>query len=97
MNQPNITGNMPEIKFSTGVISATIWKNIGNSKNGETTEFRTISLQRRYTDKTGEWKSTNNMRINDVPKAIVVLQQAYEHLVLRGQGSSLVVEEQIVM
>lgn len=77
-------GNKPEKKFSTGVISATVWKNNGVSKqNGQTTEFKTITLQRRYTDKDGKWQSTNSMRINDLPKASLVLQKAYEYLVLR--------------
>ena len=81
MNQENI----PEKKFSTGVVSATIWKNKGISKDGNSVEFKTISLQRRYTDKSGEWKSTNSLRINDLPKAILVLNKAYEHIVLKEQ------------
>jgi hypothetical protein len=77
-------GNMPEKKFSTGVVSATVWKNNGVSKKtGESTEFRTISLQRRYTDKDGNWQTTNSLRINDLPKASLVLGKAYEYLVLK--------------
>ena len=81
MNQENI----PEKKSSTGVVSATIWKNKGISKASMPVEFRTVSLQRRYTDKSGEWKSTNSLRTNDLPKAILVLSKAYEHLVLKEQ------------
>lgn len=95
--------NVPEKKFSTGVISATVWKNNGTSKRtGEPVEFRTISLQRRYTDKDGKWQTSSNLRINDLPKASLVLQKAYEYLVLRGeeiasQDISDVNEEEIVM
>jgi len=82
-------GNKPEKKFSTGVISATVWKNNGVSKQtGQTTEFKTITLQRRYTDKDGKWQSTNSMRINDLPKASLVLQKAYEYLVLKDISDS---------
>ena len=78
-------GNMPEKKFSTGAISATIWKNQGVSKiNNEPVEFRTIALQRSYKDKEGAWKSTSSLRINDLPKASLVLDKAYEYLVLKG-------------
>jgi len=77
--------NKPEIKFSTGVISATIWRNTGIRKTGEETEFRTVSLQRRYTDKKGEWQSTSSMRVNDLPKAALVLNKAYEYLVIKQQ------------
>ena len=83
------TGNQPEKKFSTGAISATVWKNNGTSKKtGESVEYRTITLQRRYTDKDGKWQTSNSMRVNDLPKASLVLQKAYEYLVLKGQASS---------
>lgn len=82
MNQENT----PEKKFSTGVINATIWKNRGINKNGNPVEFRTVSLQRRYKDNNGEWKSTNSLRTNDLPKASLVLDKAYEYLVLREEG-----------
>jgi len=76
--------NLPEKRFSTGVVNATIWKNLGVNPKGEPTEYRTISLQRRYKDKQGEWQSTNSLRVNDLPKATLVLQKAYEHLVLKS-------------
>jgi len=94
--------HMPEKKFSTGAISATIWKNNGKSKKtGEPVEFRTIQIDRRYADKEGNWQSTNSLRLNDLPKASLVLQKAYEYLVLKGQDSAssekLEIEEEIVM
>jgi len=85
--------NLPEQKFSAGVISATIWKNQGTSKKGEEVEYRTISLQRSYTDKEGNWKSTNSFRVNDLPKAMLVLNKAYEYLVLKQSET----EEEVVM
>ena len=75
---------MPEKRFSTGVIQAAVWKYNSQTKDGKETEYRTISLQRRYTDPKGEWKSTSSLRINDLPKAALVLQKAYEYLVLKG-------------
>ncbi len=79
--------NQPEMKFSTGAISATVWKNTGIKKDGEETEFNTISLQRRYTDKKGEWQSTSSLRINDLPKAALVLNKAFEYLVIKQQDT----------
>jgi hypothetical protein len=78
-------GNYPEKSFRAGGVSATVWKNHGKSVNGEATEYRTISIERRYTDKQGEWKSTNSMRLNDLPKAKVALDEAYKYLVLNEQ------------
>ena len=93
---------LPEKKFSTGAICATIWKNNGASKSGVPVEYRTIQLDRRYKDKEGNWQSTASLRLNDLPKASLVLQKAYEYLVLKGQdssdsSSSNEVDEDIVM
>ena len=85
VQQAQSTGNTPEKKFRAGAISATIWLNKGHTQNGEETEYRTISIERIYTDKEGKWQSTNSMRINDLPKASVVLQKSYEYLVLNEQ------------
>jgi hypothetical protein len=80
--------NMPEKKFSTGVISATIWSNEAKLKDGQSAEFKTISLQRRYKDKDGVWKTSAQLRLNDLPKATLVLNKAYEYLVLRESAHS---------
>lgn len=88
MEKTNSPGNQPEEKFSTGAISATVWKNTGKSKKtGEDVEFRTITLQRAYKDKNDEWQHTNSMRVNDLPKAALVINKAYEYLVLRDTSS----------
>lgn len=75
----DVKGNLPEKKFRAGAISATIWRN--KAQDGE---YKTISLERHYTDKEGKWQSTSSFRLNDLPKASVVLQKAYEFLVLEG-------------
>ncbi|MEA3430713.1 MAG: hypothetical protein U9R08_05550 [Nanoarchaeota archaeon] len=86
---------LPEMKFSTGAIQVTVWKNEGQLKTGEKTEYRTVSFGRRYKDKNGEWKSTNSLRVNDLPRAVVLLNKAFEHLVLRNQD--VIQEENIVL
>ena len=83
--------NRPEKVFSTGAVQAAVWKNDA-VKDGKKTEFRTVNLQRRYTDKTGEWKSTSTLRINDLPKAALALNKAFEYLVLKGQDSEFAEE-----
>jgi hypothetical protein len=77
--------NVPEKKFRAGAISVTVWKNKGQGREGESVEYQTISIDRNYKDKEGEWKSTNSLRVNDLPKASVVLQKAYEYIVLKEQ------------
>jgi len=79
----SVSGNIPEKRFSTGAINATVWQNEGKSKDGEVVSFRTVSLQRRYKDKDGNWQSTNSLRVNDLPRASLVLQKAFEFAVLK--------------
>jgi hypothetical protein len=81
----SLAGNLPEKKFRAGAISATVWLNKGQRANGEESEFRTIAVERSYTDKQGKWQSTNSFRVGDLPKAAVVMQRAYEFLVLNEQ------------
>lgn len=69
----------PEQKFKAGAISATLWKN-QSQKNGQTIEYHTVSLERNYKDQSGQWKSTSSMRQTDLPKAVLVLSKAFEHL-----------------
>lgn len=79
--------NTPEKKFSAGAVSAAIWKNNGSSrKTGEAVEYRTITLQRSYKNKEGIWQTSNSLRVSDLPKATLVLDKAYEHIVLRNQN-----------
>jgi hypothetical protein len=84
----NESKNVPEKKFSTGVITATVWQNQGKSRSGEPVAYRTVSLQRRYKDKNGVWQTANSFRVNDLPKAALVLEKAYEYLVLREQEAA---------
>jgi hypothetical protein len=79
-------GLAPEKKFRAGAISATVWKNQGTSKDGKAVEYRTVSLQRSYTDRSGAWQTTTTMRVNDLPRATLVLTKAYEYLALKEQS-----------
>ena len=76
-------GNLPEKKFSTGALVATVWQNQGKSKEGDEVSYRTVSFQRRYKDKKGDWQSTSTLRVNDLPKASLILEKAYEYLVMK--------------
>ena len=50
-------------------------------------EYRTVSFQRSYKDKKDDtWKTTSSLRLHDLPKATLVLQKAYEYLVMREQA-----------
>jgi hypothetical protein len=85
MENVQIGVNSPIQKFSAGAVTATVWENNGTSKEGQPVNYKTISFDRRYKDRAGEWKSTSSLRVTDIPKAVVVLNKAFEFSVLRGQ------------
>ena len=85
-NEAVQTANVPEKKFRAGVVSATIWQNKGVGGDGKSITYRTVSFQRSYKDRNGTWQNANSLRINDLPKAALVLQKAYEYLVIRDQA-----------
>ena len=70
--------------FRSGAIQVAIWENQAKNPDGTTRPFHTVSFDRRYKDQSGEWKSTNQLRVNDLPKATLILQKAYEYLALTG-------------
>jgi len=91
--------NIPEKKFSTGAVTATVWQNQGKGRNNETVSYRTVSLQRRYKDRNGVWQTANSFRVNDLPKASLVLQKAFEYIVLREHepaSESYDIEEEMI-
>ena len=92
MNKMEQEKNKPEKKFSTGAISATVWKNVRMGKDGKPFEAHSVSLERRYTDKTGQWQSTNSLRPNDLPKAALVIEEAFRYIVLNGKEEPIKAE-----
>lgn len=83
--------NLPEKKFRSGPISVTIWKNRKKIGDDKVSYFYTITLERSY-KKDNEWKSTNIYRTNDIPKVIVLLNKAYEYLVVQKSDKEIAEE-----
>jgi len=72
----------PEISFKAGSITAAVW--INNSGKGD---YYTVSLKRDYKEN-DQWKTTNSLRVNDLPKAKMVLEKAYEFTVMNKKMSA---------
>lgn len=77
-----------EKKYNAGGISATIWKNSTKSEDGKPQSYNTISIDRKYKDKEGNWKSTTSMRITDLPKVQLVASEAFKFLSLKDDAQS---------
>ncbi len=74
----------PEIVFKVGAVRASIFRNT-IEKNGKLIPLPKVAIEVRYKDKTGQWNGTNSLSLNDLPKAILALQKAFEYLMEHKQ------------
>ena len=82
--------NQPEIRFRAGECSASIFAH-DIQKDGKSFNVKRAVFQKRYKNADGEWRTTQGLNMNDIPRAIVVLQNAYEYMLaqrgeLQGSG-----------
>tara|TARA_Y100000310_G_C20682783_1_gene817022 strand:- start:1192 stop:1491 length:300 start_codon:yes stop_codon:yes gene_type:complete len=80
--------NLPEKKLRSGSVYLTIWKNKKQINNDKVAYYYTVTLERRY-KKDGEWKASNTYRVNDLPKAVMLLDKAYEFMTLEKSGKEM--------
>lgn len=91
---PHVSDNKgPEKKFRAGAVAATVWRNDRQRATGETFSYHTVSLDRSYKDQAGNWKTASSLRLQDLPKAALVLNEAYKYLALNGASADEVVVE----
>ena len=69
----------PETVFKVGAVRAAIFRNT-IEKAGQLIPLPKVVIEVRYKDKTGQWQGTNSLSLNDLPKAILALQKAFEYL-----------------
>ena len=72
--------NTPLWRNQVGPFRASIWEN-QRTTNGKTFTVRELSFSKRYRTENGEYKDTTKYQTNDIPKAILALNKAYEQLV----------------
>ena len=70
----------PVKKIKVGGIEAAVWEN--TSKEGN--KYYTTTMERNYKDGE-EWKKTGSLRSNDLPKAILALQKAFEFSAIKEE------------
>jgi len=74
----------PETTFKVGAVRASVFRNT-IEKNGQLIPLPKVVVEVRYKDKTGQWQGTNSLSLNDLPKAILALQKAFEYLMEHKQ------------
>jgi hypothetical protein len=84
----------PEMSFKCGACEAAIFENDIN-RNGQTVKIKKTVFQKRYKGQDGQWQSTSSLDVNDIPKAILALSQAYKYLVSARHESNGTQEQAI--
>ena len=74
----------PVKKFSAGTISCALWENEAMVA-GKKASILKATIERRYKDKDGTWKSSGSFSRNEIPLAVFCLVQAYA--VMLGEGA----------
>lgn len=69
----------PEKSFKCGGCETAVFEN-EIIKGGKTASIKKVVFQKRYKSAEGEWKTTHSLDVNEIPKAILVLFKAYDHL-----------------
>lgn len=69
-------------RFKCGACEALIFENEIDTRDGRKVRVKNAVLQKRYKDKNGEWASTNSFDANDIPKALLALNDAYRYIVV---------------
>ena len=74
-----MANKQPEKKFQRGGCSVSIFAN-EVEKDGRKFSIRKAVFQKRYKDSDGQWQSSQSLDINDIPKAVLALEDAYDYL-----------------
>ena len=77
----------PAKKFRAGQVSCALWENEVNV-SGKAVTMLKASVERRYKDTSGTWKSSNSFSRNEIPLAIYCLGKAYETMIEEQGGSN---------
>jgi hypothetical protein len=76
----------PVKKFKVGGIQVAVWENRVASQSGPDDVLYSVTIDRRYRDEQGNWRSSSSFRTGDLPKLLFALHKAYEYLVFEQEG-----------
>jgi len=70
----------PLRRFQAGQVTCALWENVA-TVNGKPQPILKATLDRRYLDRDGQWKTSQSFSRNEIPLAIFVLQKAFEAMI----------------
>jgi len=85
----------PIRKFRAGSIACALWSN-ESIVHGRTVAMLNATVERRYKDRSGGWKSSGGFGRNDIPLVIYCLQKAFEAM-FEEEISPAELEEEVAM
>jgi len=76
------TAQKPVKEFRSGALKAAIWQN-EREQAGRTVLAHSVRLQKRYRDAQGNWKDTDYLFLDDLPKVRLLVDECYRWIALR--------------
>ena len=92
-----MAGQQPVAKFQAGCVTCALWENEA-TVNGRQITIMKATLERRFMDSRGEWRTAGSFARNEIPLAIFCLGKAFEAIIARDceRRSSAVTQEEVV-
>lgn len=87
--------SQPLAKFRAGAASSAVWSNEAEA-NGRKVTMLKATVERRYKDAAGAWRSSGSFSRNELPLAIHCLQKAFEWILDKQAEQEPAVEEEVV-
>jgi len=75
----------PVKKFSAGSVSCALWENEA-TVDGRKVNLLKATVERRYKDKDGQWKSSGSFSRNEIPLAVLCLLKAFAAIVEENEA-----------
>ena len=85
----------PLKKYTAGTVSCALWENEVPTQNGGKVPMLRATVERRYKDKDGNWKSSGSFSRNEIPLVQYVLGKAFEAMVEEKQNGDRIEEETV--
>ncbi len=72
-----------------GTTTASVWRN--ETQQGDRTVVNhSVQIQKRYFDRADQtWKTSKSLYANDIPRAVLALQKAYEWIMMQPRNGDI--------
>ena len=84
----------PVAKYRAGQVSCALWENEAKI-DGRTVTMLKATVERRYKDSAGNWKSSGSFSRNEASDAIWCLQKAFDYIIEKQAEDAPVAEETV--